>query len=65
MIPAGSGARQTTNVEKAQCSARDHGCGTGMLSSAIKDDYADIPLLGTDAAEGMIDTYDRRARSQG
>ncbi len=36
-----------------------------MLSSAIKDDYADIPLLGTDAAEGMIDTYDRRARSQG
>lgn len=53
------------SLRSRQCLALDHGCGTGILSSALKDDYTDIPLLGVDAAQGMIDTYDKRARKEG
>ena len=42
----------------------DNGCGTGVLTSVIKNQFPHVPVLATDASEGMISTLRRRISDQ-
>lgn len=44
--------------------ALDNGCGTGSLSSVLKREYPDVPLLATDCSSGMIDKIRSRATEE-
>ena len=44
--------------------AFDNGCGTGVLTSVLKDKYPNVPLLATDASDGMISILKRRISDQ-
>ena len=39
----------------------DNACGTGVVTSAIKDKYPFARILATDIAPGMIETYNSKA----
>ena len=43
-------------------SALDDGCGTGMLSSTLKEFCPEIPILAIDTSVGMIDAFKARAK---
>ena len=45
--------------------AMDNGCGTGVICSALKRDYPDVPLLATDYSSGMIDIVGKTAKESG
>ena len=44
--------------------AFDNGCGTGILTSVLKLQYPQIPVLATDASDGMISILQRRISDQ-
>ena len=44
--------------------AFDNGCGTGALSTVLKQQYPRIPLLATDASDGMIGIFRQRIEDQ-
>ena len=45
-------------------SAFDNGCGTGVLTAVLKQQHPQIPLLATDASDGMIDVMHRKIVDQ-
>ena len=45
-------------------SAFDNGCGTGVLATILKQQHPQLPLLATDASDGMIATVQRRIEHQ-
>ena len=44
--------------------AFDNGCGTGVLASVIKNQFPQVPVLATDASDGMISILRRRISDQ-
>ena len=42
--------------------ALDNGCGTGSVSSVLKEMHPEVPLLATDCSSGMIDKIQARAK---
>ena len=44
--------------------AFDNGCGTGILTSIIKQQYPQVPVLATDASDGMISILRSRISDQ-
>lgn len=51
-------------LDSPNTTAFDNGCGTGVLSTALKQQYPPIPLLATDASDGMIDIFRKRIDAQ-
>ncbi|CAD6587456.1 MAG: hypothetical protein ASARMPREDX12_002850 [Alectoria sarmentosa] len=45
-------------------SAFDNGCGTGVLTAVVKTRYPRVPLLATDASDGMIGILQSRIDDQ-
>ena len=42
----------------------DNGCGTGVLTSVIKNQFPKVPVVATDASDGMISVLRRRIYDQ-
>lgn len=42
----------------------DNGCGTGILTAVVKEQYPQVPLLATDASDGMVEILQRRMADQ-
>ena len=53
------------SLSSSNTKAMDNGCGTGSLSSVIKDRCPSVPLLATDYSQGMIDKVQKAAEERG
>ena len=51
-------------LDSPNTTAFDNGCGTGVLSTVLKQQYPRITLLATDASDGMIDIFRKRIDDQ-
>lgn len=47
-------------LSKPNTSAFDNGCGTGILTAILKEQYPQIPVLATDVSDGMLSILRRR-----
>lgn len=47
-------------LDSPNATAFDNGCGTGALSTVLKEQYPQIPLIATDASDGMIGIFRQR-----
>lgn len=47
-------------LSKPNTSAFDNGCGTGILTTILKEQYPQIPVLATDISDGMLSVLRRR-----
>lgn len=52
-------------LDASNATAFDDGCGTGVLTVVLKEQYPSLPIFASDVSPGMIDLFERRIADAG